>query len=911
MKTNSEIIKVKRIYLFIAISLITQGLLFAQVSHQIIFDKKYSELPFGIRIENSDNYSAASFDVSGKDIYFTSFNDSKIYNFSIEKGELRIMGERKTLDVSGDFTSAGSRFNIQSEKDHPELLHKKIFKGNPTLLKDHGGLLSGAHGEDIKIEVEKSEILSIGVNIPGVNYFKSLSFPSNLACADLIGIDAKGNTFVVVETYLSQIPLEVKREVYAFSVSGDVLSVLEIPLAKFIYTLRDLQIDAEGNLYHLYSDEKGIKIFCWNGLTNLVSTTIRYPVEFNKIFRPKELLNLNEPQQEQIAGINTPASRVTALKIGERYALHQYKCTSKNLSVSDVSAPDGDIVRTPSWLVVGSNARVAYKWGGFNTLEEYDAGLANEKYAADINTAGVSSYAVGVDCSGFVSRCWQMSYHASTSMMPDITTQYASWNDLKPGDAIHKVGHVRLFVSRNPNGSFRVVESSARGWDVSYWSYLASDLTTYTPRYYNEMETSANASQPNLLQAIELYGGIVSLNWTCDTTNIFGYRVYQSVNGSSWNLLLDENMCKTTEVNVGTENEVAYFRVASVKKIGQQLLESNWSNSMGLKKSAARKCLIVDGFTRNDQAGSWQGPGNTFSIKYGKALEAASEAFETVNNTKILDSSIQLKNYNAVFWISGDESTTDETFSHAEQTLVKNYLESGGKFFVSGSEIGWDLSSKGDAADKDFYNNYLKSVFVSDDAGAGSVKGVQNSSLSDCNFYIGQTYEEDYPDEISPTGGSVQCMQYANGKGAGNQYSGVFGGSTKDGKLIYLSFPLETTADDSAFNKVIFKSIEFFKTPTSAAADETNNPEKYFLEQNYPNPFNPVTSIRYSNVKDQHVSLKVFDLIGNEIETLVDETKQPGIYTANFNGKTLSSGIYFYRLCVGENVLSKKMILLK
>ena len=141
-------------------------------------------------------------------------------------------------------------------------------------------------------------------------------------------------------------------------------------------------------------------------------------------------------------------------------------------------------------------------WGGFSSLAQFDNGLAMGRYAGDINTDGVSAYSVGVDCSGFVSRCWQMSYHSSTSDMPNITTQYASWNDLKPGDAIHRVGHVRLFVEKMQNGSLRVVESAGRDWDVSYWTYTLSDLTTYTPRYYNNMVNDYSAQQPELLSTI-------------------------------------------------------------------------------------------------------------------------------------------------------------------------------------------------------------------------------------------------------------------------------------------------------------------------------------------------------------------------------------------------------------------------
>ena len=911
-----------RNYLFITAFLLSQSLLSAQVLHQIIFDKKYSELPFGIRIENSGNYSTASFDVKEKELYFTTFNDLKIYRYTSAQNKFNVLGERKAYALSEDLSFTDSRVNNIAKETSSGLLLKKIFKEQPILIKDNGGHLVGTNGEEIKIEVEKSEKLSIAVNIPGVNYLKDFNFPSNLACADLIGIDSSGNTFVLVETFLTQIPLHVKREVYTLSVSGELLSILEIPPAKFIYTLKDLQIDAEGNLYHLYSDENGIKIFRWSGLTNSVLTIIRYPVEFNKISRPKEIQKLNEPQQELIAGINTPASRVTALKIGESYALHQYTCASKNLSVSNVAAPDGDIVRTPSWLVVGSNARVAYKWGGFNTLAEYDAGLANGKFAADINTDGVSSYAVGVDCSGFVSRCWQMGSHYSTSSMPAITTQYTNWNDLKPGDAIHKIGHVRLFVNRNPNGTLRVVESSARGWDVSYWTYATSDLTSYTPRYYNYMETDANASQPNLLQATEIYDGIISLNWTCDTTNIIGYRVYHSVNGSNWSLLLDENVCDSTSVNIGTEHDVEYFRIASVKKIGDALSESNWSNCMGVRKSEKQKCLIVDGFTRNEQAGSWQGSGHTFAMKYGKALQGASEAFETVSNTKILDSTVLLNKYDVIIWISGDESTSDETFSHAEQTLLKNFLENGGSLFVSGSEIGWDLGNKGDAADKGFYKNYFKANYVSDDAATNWVSGEQSSIFAGSGFYFGQTYEEDYPDVISPIGGSVSCLQYGNGNSAGILYSGKFGTSDKNGKVIYLAFPLETTADDSAFNKVISQAVQFFQTPTSAISNEPKIPTLFSLEQNYPNPFNPSTKISWQLAVGGYTTLKVYDVLGNEVAVLVDEVLKAGSYEVEFqsvhlrrSGQQFASGVYFYQLRSsfgGDNfVETKKMMVVK
>ncbi|MBK7499803.1 MAG: T9SS type A sorting domain-containing protein [Ignavibacteriales bacterium] len=85
----------------------------------------------------------------------------------------------------------------------------------------------------------------------------------------------------------------------------------------------------------------------------------------------------------------------------------------------------------------------------------------------------------------------------------------------------------------------------------------------------------------------------------------------------------------------------------------------------------------------------------------------------------------------------------------------------------------------------------------------------------------------------------------------------------------------------------------------------------YFLEQNYPNPFNPTTKIRYSIPEYSSVTLKVFNLLGEEIETLVNSEQSAGVYEATFDASNLSSGIYFYTLKTDNFSSSKKMILIK
>ncbi len=89
------------------------------------------------------------------------------------------------------------------------------------------------------------------------------------------------------------------------------------------------------------------------------------------------------------------------------------------------------------------------------------------------------------------------------------------------------------------------------------------------------------------------------------------------------------------------------------------------------------------------------------------------------------------------------------------------------------------------------------------------------------------------------------------------------------------------------------------------------SPDSYKLTQNFPNPFNPRTSIRYSIPKRSNVTLKVYDILGNEVAALVNEEKDRGVYTVSFNAAALASGIYFYTLRADGFVQTKKMLFLK
>jgi len=158
-------------------------------------------------------------------------------------------------------------------------------------------------------------------------------------------------------------------------------------------------------------------------------------------------------------------TRAQALAIAKAFASHRWTASEKNV----MHGLDADRieVQTPNrsassgleganlWKLGEVNIGVPYKWGGFDSLETYDRGIAKGRAAGDLYSlqkrrrggAAVSRHAVGVDCSGFISRCWMLPLKQSTSSLPSICVALRSTHDLRPGDVMNQPGgHVLLFV---------------------------------------------------------------------------------------------------------------------------------------------------------------------------------------------------------------------------------------------------------------------------------------------------------------------------------------------------------------------------------------------------------------------------------------------------------------------------------
>jgi hypothetical protein len=208
-----------------------------------------------------------------------------------------------------------------------------------------------------------------------------------------------------------------------------------------------------------------------------------------------------------LAGVSAEAaSREEALQIARAYAEHQWTPSAKNIRHGRDSA--GIEVQTPDsaggtddghWTPGQVQTGMAYKWGGFDTIQSFDAGIRKGKGAGDLYSAekrrkggaAVSAETVGVDCSGFVSRCWSLGRKQSTSTLPSICKLLASPAELLPGDILNQPGgHVVLFAGwldeRRTRGSFYEAEPFSK---VIRSEYEIAALTArgFKPMRYRQM----------------------------------------------------------------------------------------------------------------------------------------------------------------------------------------------------------------------------------------------------------------------------------------------------------------------------------------------------------------------------------------------------------------------------------------
>ncbi len=452
--------------------------------------------------------------------------------------------------------------------------------------------------------------------------------------------------------------------------------------------------------------------------------------------------------------------------------------------------------------------------------------------------------------------------------------------------------------------------------------------------------------------------------------DLAGYRLYYSINTqqSTWAMGADESVLKpdmTTytfnspeEFREPIESDVYFFFMTAVDSGGAESNPSDiYSRAPHDNGLSYPTVLIVDGFDQYGRIGSWHKPTHNFNTYYFVPLFLSdSLVISSAADDAVVDGKISLTDYDIVVWFAGDDGGPIKSVTPKEQIIIQDYLENGGRLLISGSEIGLDLDTEhiySTENDTIFYRHYLKSRFVL--LGSSSmdrITGKEDGVFEGVTLNIGQTYDENRPDDIDPVNGGEAMLDYNTNRNtgepriAGIAYKGTFGNSTEQGGMIYLPFSFETASNMVERTEFMTKALEYFDVVTEVAEESNPAVDEYRLFQNYPNPFNPTTTIEYTiphgsqlnshyasnvisrskttrNLKNSstgsagvrndktHVALIVYDILGREVAVLVNETQNPGRYQVEFDASGLSSGLYFYQLTTDTFNKTNKMILLK
>ncbi|MBK6877268.1 MAG: VCBS repeat-containing protein [Ignavibacteria bacterium] len=269
----------------------------------------------------------------------------------------------------------------------------------------------------------------------------------------------------------------------------------------------------------------------------------------------------------------------------------------------------------------------------------------------------------------------------------------------------------------------------------------------------------------------------------------------------------------------------------------------------------------------------------------------------------------------------------------AVNKLYKNLLmESGSASFqkITAGEIVSDSGYSYGFAWGDYDNDGDLDVAVANTFDENQKNALYKNELSNGNKWISITCKGTSTNR-SAIGTKVRVKAIINGNSVW-QLQEVDGQSGYCGQNLMLHFGLgNTTVIDSIkvewpaggdqyfTNVTVNQSVTIIENGTLISVGENTieQPQDFKLHQNFPNPFNPSTVINYELTSFSNVELKVYDILGNEVETLVNDLKQPGIHSVSFNGSSYPSGVYYYRLDVrnSEGVASssesKKMIMLK
>ena len=340
--------------------------------------------------------------------------------------------------------------------------------------------------------------------------------------------------------------------------------------------------------------------------------------------------------------------------------------------------------------------------------------------------------------------------------------------------------------------------------------------------------------------------GEITVRWSPPAANASvgdaptAYRIYSSQDGLGFDGGTLVGATSHTFSGLDATDGPRFFKVAALNAGGESPARQVVAATPG--DADPSDILIVNGF---DRLGRSQNPRQPFgggftdrvrpresnAFDYAVPVADAIAAhdprltFDTVQNETVASVQVLLANYDAVVWVLGEESSADATFDLAEQALVSAYLDTGGRLFLSGAEIGWDLDWLNNG--RAFYHDSLQADYVADDANTYDVQGEPGSIFEGLSLTFdngSQYYDTNFPDVIVPRGTADTGLTYVGGPHAGEGAAIVFDGGEAGGDVVMLGFPFETIVNASQRQAVMARALEFMGiVPATLRGDADND----------------------------------------------------------------------------------------
>ena len=261
-----------------------------------------------------------------------------------------------------------------------------------------------------------------------------------------------------------------------------------------------------------------------------------------------------------------------------------------------------------------------------------------------------------------------------------------------------------------------------------------------------------------------------------------------------------------------------------------------------------------------------------------------------------------LNQFDLVIWQTGADYSY--VIVANDMIALRTYLDNGGALYFSSPEIGYYVNEGGGTAYRTFYNDYLKATYEGNNADTRSVVGVSGDPIGDgLSFSISGgdgADDQNYPDYISPTGGSVAFLDYSGGtQHAAVRYEGEY-------RLVYTAFGFEGIASAEVRDTLMGRILHYLNPDVFAVRETPKTPDSPTIAA-YPNPFNSSCKI----VLPADAELEIYNIAGNLVFADKNRTGSAGTRTVIWNPENLPGGVYLVRAESGTKTITRKVLYLK